>query len=50
MSDTSLKVGAKVTINGKPALGMGTIRFLGEPQFSTGLWVGVELDIPGNSI
>lgn len=49
MSVSLLKVGTRVTINGKPQLGSGTVRFVGTTEFQTGIWVGVELDQPGNS-
>jgi dynactin complex subunit len=44
----SLKVGSRVSIVGKETLGLGTIQFLGETAFQTGIWVGIALDKPGN--
>lgn len=46
-SGSSLKVGAKVTIVGKASLGEGTIRYIGEPSFQPGTWIGIELDQAG---
>lgn len=41
-------MGSRVTVDGKPHLGRGTIRFLGPVKFSTkDNWAGVELDSPG---
>jgi hypothetical protein len=42
----SVSVGDRVQVithNGK----LGTVRFVGETQFASGVWVGVELDVPG---
>lgn len=35
-------IGARVTSSGK----VGTVRFIGTTQFSSGIWVGIELDQP----
>jgi hypothetical protein len=39
----TLEAGARVLVLGKHR---GTIRFVGQTQFKTGLWIGVELDKP----
>lgn len=44
---SEIKVGSKVTINGKPELGMATVRFYGPTQFQAGTWVGIELETSG---
>ncbi|KAK5584007.1 hypothetical protein RB653_005614 [Dictyostelium firmibasis] len=40
----SLPPGTRVSINGKPELGLGTVKYCGMTKFSPGRWVGVELD------
>eukprot|EP01114_Cavostelium_apophysatum_P009608 TRINITY_DN2280_c0_g1_i2.p1 TRINITY_DN2280_c0_g1~~TRINITY_DN2280_c0_g1_i2.p1 ORF type:complete len:1351 (-),score=437.37 TRINITY_DN2280_c0_g1_i2:39-4091(-) len=48
MASSELKANVtKVSINGKPQLGIGIVRFVGTTQFQSGIWVGVELDNPG---
>jgi dynactin complex subunit len=47
MSSAAVKVGARVSIAGKPQLGPGTVRFVGNTEFQSGTWIGVELDQPG---
>lgn len=37
-----LRLGDRVDVNGQLAF----VRFIGETRFASGLWVGVELDIP----
>lgn len=44
---SEIKVGSKVTVNGKPQLGAATVRFYGQTQFQEGLWVGLELNTAG---
>lgn len=40
-----------MTVDGKPHLGRGTVRFLGPVKFSSkDNWAGVELDSPGTTI
>eukprot|EP01119_Soliformovum_irregulare_P016108 TRINITY_DN462_c0_g2_i15.p1 TRINITY_DN462_c0_g2~~TRINITY_DN462_c0_g2_i15.p1 ORF type:complete len:1199 (+),score=563.72 TRINITY_DN462_c0_g2_i15:2380-5976(+) len=46
-ASTPLKEGTKITFNGKPALGVGIVRFYGTATFQPGVWVGAELDNPG---
>lgn len=38
----SLEPGTRVTVKGDS----GTVRFIGTTSFSTGQWVGIELDSP----
>ncbi|KAN0016419.1 hypothetical protein ACTFIU_006386 [Dictyostelium citrinum] len=40
----SLPPGTRVSINGKPELGLGTVKYCGMTKFSPGRWVGIELD------
>ena len=42
-----IKVGSEVTINGKPQLGVGIVKFVGNTQFQTGSWIGIELSVAG---
>lgn len=44
-SSTKISIGDKVKVQGKTC--DGTIRFIGQTQFATGEWVGVELDKNG---
>jgi len=41
-ADPSIPIGSTVTAVGKK----GIVRFVGETEFSTGVWVGIELDGP----
>ena len=47
MAESSLKLGSRVSIIGKETLGLGTVRFVGETSFQTGIWVGIELEQAG---
>ena len=40
---SGVKVGARVLVSGGRT---GVVRYLGQPQFAPGDWVGIELDTP----
>jgi len=46
MTETNVKVGDYVKLLKKEEDTFGTIRFIGDVEFATGTWVGIELDKP----
>eukprot|EP01132_Coremiostelium_polycephalum_P005753 gene5753-7156_t len=43
----TIPLGTRVSVSGKPELGLGYVRYCGMTKFSPGRWVGIELDSPG---